>query len=137
MHELEDLRERVLDAKRRLKEAYYTAADGDTRADAKELVTATIDIEKAVEGLIDIGTKSDLARRLLDDRKIELMVRKWSIGLMTRVEDYVKKQKSLPAHHLHRYFEVLREYIHEILEELSTWTREIQNAIETQSLPRE
>ncbi len=137
MRQLDDFQGLVTDAKRRLKEAYYTASDGDTRADAKELVTTVISIEKAVESLINMGIDNKMARSVLTDRRVEVMLSKWSTGLPARVHDYVKRQKSLPSHLLHRYYEVLHDYLEEIIRELSTWTSDIQALIDTPSPPKD
>lgn len=133
MHELAGFLTRTIESKRRLKEVYYTTRDESTKADSKELVAATISAQKIAESLLSKCSKDRLARTALEDRKAELVLSMWSVGLPRRVRDYTEKQRKLGQEHLHKYEESLLEYIQGITREMSTWLNDIETL---SSLPR-
>jgi hypothetical protein len=137
MHELSGFLGRIMDSKRRLKEIYYTTRDESTKADAKELVAATISAQKIVEDLLKKCSDTQMARRALEDRKAELVLRMWSTGLPSRVRDYASKQSKLAKEHLHKYEQSLLEYIQTITQELAGWSSDIETLSNLPRPPRE
>jgi hypothetical protein len=137
MHELTGFLTRIAEAKRQLKEVYYTTRDAATKADAKELVAATISAQKAAEELLRKQSKTRLARKALEDRKAELVLTMWSTGLPERVLDYSGKQRKLGQEHLHKYGASLLEYIQGITLELTRWLDDIDTLTELPRPPRE
>ncbi|NWF95163.1 MAG: hypothetical protein HXY34_03390 [Candidatus Thorarchaeota archaeon] len=137
MQELRVFLGRVVVAKRQLKEVFYTTSEPDVKADVKQLVAAVIAVQRTLDELIELQRKSRLASKMLKDRKVELVLRKWSVGLPRRVTDYVDKKKKLKQEYLHRYQEVLLAYVEEIGRELSGWLIDIQSIRELPKTPRE
>jgi hypothetical protein len=103
--ELMKLHSQVIAAKRSLKQVYYTTRNKESKLDAKELVAATIGVQKLLEELVNLGRKKRIAKKILEDRKAELTVNKWLLGLPKRVKDYVDKSKSFEQQHLAKYAE--------------------------------
>ncbi|MFW9957772.1 MAG: hypothetical protein ACFFCT_06865 [Candidatus Odinarchaeota archaeon] len=126
----------VITAKRDLKQIYYTSRNKESKLDAKELVAAVIGVQKLLEDLIDLSRKRRIAKKVLDDRKAELMIRRWSMGLPKRVKDFVEKAKSLEQQHLTKYCESLLQYITSIGEELAKWIEDITTLAEIPKPPR-
>ena len=137
MHELRGFLTHVMDAKRQLKEVYYTAKEASTKADAKKLVAAAISAQKVAEDLLRKHDKTRLARKALEDRKAELVLRMWSSGLPERVRDYIKKHRKLGQEHLHRYQESLLEYMQGITMELTSWLHDVETLSELPRPPSE
>ncbi|MHA1216072.1 MAG: hypothetical protein ACTSPX_01950, partial [Candidatus Thorarchaeota archaeon] len=59
----------VFDAKRQLKEVYYTTRNADTKADAKELVASMIGIQKSIERILELQKQTRVAARVMSDRR--------------------------------------------------------------------
>ncbi len=137
MQEMQYFLNYVVAAKNILKEAYYTTQNEETKADTKQLIAALIGIEKTVEELLEMYAKHRLAAKLLKDRKAQLELRKWSVGLDRRAKDYVKRSTKLGQEHLHRYHETLRSYIDGIGLELAGWIVDLQTLDETPRPPSE
>jgi len=123
-------------AKRELKEVYYTTRNADSKADAKELVVASITLQKTVEDLITLRQKTKVARKLLEDRKATLSLRKWSTGLPKRIKDFKKKKKDMKQEHLHRFQESLLSYFDGIVDELNSWIIDIETLADLPKPPR-
>ena len=136
MRELRQFLTHVMTAKRKLKELYYTSRDADLKADMKELVAATIGIQKTIEDMIKITQKSRIARKVLEDRKVVLTLRKWSVGLPKRVNSFVSRKKKMSLEHLSRYFESLLDYVNSISEELTAWITAIETIREIPRPPK-
>ncbi|MHA1934404.1 MAG: hypothetical protein ACW97A_03900 [Candidatus Thorarchaeota archaeon] len=136
MHELSEFLTKVLESKRELKEVYYTTRNGDTKADAKELVVVTITLQKTAEDLLELKRKFKMATKVLTDRKAKLNLRKWKTGLPKRVKDYHKKNGKLSQEHLHRFQESLLEYIESISVELNNWVIDIETLRELPKVPK-
>ena len=126
----------VITAKRDLKQIYYTSRNKESKLDAKELVAAVIGVQKLLEDLIDLSRKRRIAKKVLDDRKAELTIRRWSMGLPKRVKDFVEKAKNLEQQHLTKYCESLLQYITSIGEELAKWIEDITTLAEIPKPPR-
>ena len=126
MRELRQFLTHVITAKRKLKEIYYTTRDADLKVDMKELVASTIGIQKTIEDLVKLSQKSKIARKVLEDRKVSLTLRKWSVGFPKRVSTFVKRKKKMSREHLSRYYDSLLEYIQGISEELTAWVLDIE-----------
>ncbi|RDE16845.1 MAG: hypothetical protein C4K47_00880 [Candidatus Thorarchaeota archaeon] len=137
MHELAGFLTRVIESKRRLKEVYYTTRDEDTKADVKELVAATISAQKAAETLLSECGKARLARKALEDRKAELVLRMWSTGLPERVTDYASRQRKLEQQYVHKYQQSLMEYIQDLVREMTSWLDDIKTLSSLPRVPRE
>lgn len=137
MHELRNFLNGVITAKRKLKEVYYTAKHPDTKSDAKELIAATIQLEKAVEQLIDLNQTSKAARKVLNDRRAEINLRKWSEGFPKRAEAYAKKKKDLRHEHLHKYQETLIDYIQSLNDILTAWLTAIETVSGIPDIPKD
>lgn len=127
----------VVAAKRSLKQVYYTARNKESKQDTKELVTATISVQKLVEELIDLSRKRRIAKKILDDRKAGLTIGKWVLGLPKRIKDFVDKTKNLEQQHLTKYAESLLQYIESIGQELAKWIEDIITLVEIPKPPRE
>jgi hypothetical protein len=127
----------VIAAKRELKQVYYTSRNKGSRLDAKELVAATIGVQKLLEELISLSRKRRVAKKVLDDRKAELTINRWSLGLPKRVKDFVDKSKNLEQQHLTKYSESLLQYIDSIGQELAKWIEDIATLAEIPKLPRD
>jgi hypothetical protein len=136
MRELQYFLNYTLASKRTLKEIYYTARDDDLKTDARQLVTAIIGIQKTLEELLEVHTKSKLGAKLLGDRKAGLELRKWSVGLDRRVKDYAIRTRKLRQEHAHRYQVMLLQYMDQIGQELAGWIIDIQTLRETPRPPK-
>jgi len=126
----------VIAAKRDLKQIYYTSRNKESKFDAKELVAATIGVQKLLENLVDLSRKRRIAKKVLDDRKAELTIRRWQVGLPKRVKDFVDKTKNLEQQHLTKYCESLLLYINSIGQELAKWIEDINTLVEIPKPPR-
>lgn len=135
-HELNRLLTHVMTAKRDLKRVYYVARNQDTKFDVKQLVASTITIQRLLQELVTLRRKSRVARKLLDDRKAELQIRRWSDGLPKRVKDFVEKSKKLEQSHLRKFQQALIQYIDSIGEELAAWIEDIHQVAEIPRVPR-
>jgi hypothetical protein len=135
-YELENFLTRVMTSKRTLKEVYYTTRDSETKFDAKELVVATISLQKTLEDLLKMKRKVRAARKVLEDRKAVLSLSKWTKGLTRRVDSYTKKKGKFKQDHLHKYQDSLLEYIEKINEELAKWVIDIETLSEIPRLPK-
>ncbi len=136
MHELREFEAQVRIAKLNLKEVYYTSRDESTKADLKELVAGTIMIQKSIERIIELRRKTRAARIILNDRKAQMTLRKWSNGLAKRVNDFKKKKGKLRHEHLHRYQEILFKYIQSIGESLNDWIIDIETMADIPKPPK-
>ncbi len=114
-------------AKRDLKRVYYTSRNQDMKLDAKELVAATITLQKLLEDLITKRRTIRVAKKMLEDRKAELILRRWSIGFPRRAKDFLAKSKKLEQQHLRKYQQALVGYINGINDELVKWIEDIEN----------
>ena len=114
-------------AKRDLKRVYYTNRNEDAKLDAKELVAATITLQKLLEDLITKRRTIRVAKKILEDKKAELSLRRWSTGFPRRAKDFLGKSKKLEQQHLRKYQQVLVEYINGISNELVKWIEDIEN----------
>jgi hypothetical protein len=95
--------------------------------DAKELVAATITLQRLLEDLIKKRRTIRVAKEILEDKKVELSLRRWSIGFPKRTKDFLSKSKKLEQQHLRRYQLTLLEYINGISIELTKWIEDIEN----------
>jgi hypothetical protein len=127
----------IIAAKRELKQVYYTSRNKESKLDAKELVAATIGVQRLLQELIDLSRKRRVAKRVLEDRKAELTINRWSLGLPKRVKDFVDKSKNFEQQHLTKYSESLLQYINAIGQELAKWTEDIATLAEIPKLPRD
>ncbi|MHA1964036.1 MAG: hypothetical protein ACXACG_14740 [Candidatus Thorarchaeota archaeon] len=116
----------VMTAKRDLKRVYYTSRSQDAKLDAKELVAATITLQKLLEDLITKRRTIRVAKKMLEDRKAELSLRRWSMGFPRRSKDFLSKSKKLEQQHLRKYQQALVEYINGISIELTKWIEDIE-----------
>lgn len=137
VHSLTRLLSYVIAAKRDLKRTYYTARSHDAKLDAKELVAATIALQRLLEDLLAKRRTSRLAKRILEDRKANLSVQRWINGFPKRVKEYLSKSKKLEQQHLRKYQQVLLEYINGISMELARWIEDIETMKELPRLPRD
>jgi hypothetical protein len=137
MQEMRELLNYVIKAKRLIKEIYYTTRNESLKADAKELVAATIAVQKTLEQILVLERRSRTAKRVLGDRKAEMAVRRWSAGLPRRVRDYVEKQKKLEQHHLHKYQIILLQYLENMGKELVAWAEDIDMLREMPRIPKD
>ena len=126
VHSLTRLLSHVMTAKRDLKRVYYTSRNQDMKLDAKELVAATITLQRLLEDLINKRRTLRVAKKMLEDKKAELNLRKWSIGFPKRAKDFLNKSKKLEQHHLRKYQQSLVEYINGISVELTKWIEDIE-----------
>nr|KXH71489.1 MAG: hypothetical protein AM325_10175 [Candidatus Thorarchaeota archaeon SMTZ1-45] len=126
VHSLTRLLTHVMTAKRDLKRVYYTSRDQDTKLDAKELVAATITLQKLLEDLISKRRTIRIAKKILEDRKAELNLQQWSIGFPRRSKDFLSKSQKLEQQHLRKYQQALLEYINGISIELAKWIEDIE-----------
>ncbi len=136
VHSMTRLLTHVMSAKRDLKRVYYTSRNQDSKFDAKELVAATITLQKLLEDLITKRRKIRLAKKVLEDKKAEFILRKWVIGFPKRVKDYVSKSKKLEQHHLRKYQQTLLAFINGISEELTKWVEDIETLREIPRPPK-
>ncbi len=137
MQELRSFLGKVMNAKRELKEVYYTTRNRAKKDDAKEAVAALIGVQRLVEDLIETWRKDGTAKRILSDRKAEVSLRKWAMGLPRRVEDYKSKTRKLDHDKLHRFQEALMRYVEDISDHLAAWIEDIVNLSELPRPPRE
>ncbi|TFG34917.1 hypothetical protein EU527_01015 [Candidatus Thorarchaeota archaeon] len=137
VHELTRLLTQAMSAKRDLKHVYYTRKNKESKLDVKELVAATIAVQKLLEELSNLERKSRVAKKMLQDRKAELTLKKWYTGLPRRVKDFVDKSKNLEQQHLRKYQEVLLQYLEEIGKELAKWIEDIVTLAEIPRVPKE
>ena len=120
-------------AKRDLKRVYYTSRNQETKLDAKELVAATITLQKLLEDLITKKRTISVAKKILEDRKAELSLQRWAIGFPKRAKDFLAKSKKLEQQHLRKYQQSLVIYINDISNELVKWIEDIETL---RGLPR-
>jgi hypothetical protein len=106
------------------------------KLDAKELVAATITLQRLLEDLIQKRRTLRVAKKMLEDKKAELNLRKWSIGFPKRAKDFLSKSKKLEQHHLRKYQQSLLEYINGISIELTKWIEDIETLKEMPRPPR-
>jgi hypothetical protein len=125
-----------MSAKRDLKRVYYTSRNQEAKLDAKELVAATITLQKLLEDLIAKRRRIRMAKKVLEDRKAELIVRRWLIGFPKRVKDFISKSKKLEQHHLRKYQQTFLTFINGISEELTKWVEDIETLREIPRPPR-
>ncbi len=137
MRELRTFLGKVMNAKRELKEVYYTTRNRAKKDDAKEAVAALIGVQRLVEDLIETWRKDRTAKRILSDRKAEVSLRKWALGLPRRVDDYKSKTGKLDQDKLHRFQEALMRYMEDISDHLAAWIEDIVNLSELPRPPRE
>lgn len=126
VHSLTRLLTHVMTAKRDLKRVYYTSRNQDTKLDAKELVAATITLQKLLEDLLAKRRTIRVAKKILEDRKAVLNLQQWSIGFPRRAKDFLSKSKKLEQQHLRKYQQSLLEYINGISTELVKWIEDIE-----------
>lgn len=134
--ELNRLLSQIMTAKRDLKRAYYTARNAETKLDVKDLVAATITVQRLLEELIALRRKHRVAKKVLADRKAELIVRKWTIGLPKRSRDFLEKARNLEQTHLRRYQEAMLKYLDAIAEELTKWIEDVHTLADIPRVPR-
>lgn len=137
VHGLTKLLTLVITAKRDLKRLYYTQRSNETKLDAKELVAAVIGIQRLLEELIDLKRKRKAAKKVLEDRKAELTLRKWSTGLPQRVNGFIDKSKKLEQQHLTKYQQSLLDYLNSMGQELAKWIEDITTIVEIPKIPKE
>ena len=94
VHSLSRLLTHVMIAKRDLKRVYYTSRNEDAKLDAKELVAATITLQKLLEDLIAKRRTIRVAKKILEDKKAELSLRRWSTGFPKRAKDFLSKSRA-------------------------------------------
>jgi hypothetical protein len=134
--ELNRLLAQIMTAKRDLKRVYYTSRNEETKLDVKDLVATTIGVQRLLEELISLRRKEKAAKKILSDKKAELIVRKWTTGLPRRSKDFVEKSRQLEQTHLRRYQEALLRYLEEIGEELAKWIEDIRTLADIPRVPR-
>ncbi|TFH07577.1 MAG: hypothetical protein E4H14_08195 [Candidatus Thorarchaeota archaeon] len=137
VHELTNLLTLVVAAKRDLKRVYYTQKGNQAKLDAKELVASVIGVQRLLEELIDLKRKRRAAKQVLEDRKAELTLRRWSTGLTQRVKSYIDKSKKLEPHHLTKYQQVLLDYFNGMGQELAKWIEDIHTVVEIPKIPKD
>jgi len=126
VHSLTRLLTHVMTAKRDLKRVYYTSRNQDTKLDAKELVAATITLQKLLEDLVTKRRTIRVAKKILEDRKAELSLQRWSMGFPKRAAEFLSKSKKLEQQHLRKYQQALLDYINGISTELEKWMEDIE-----------
>ncbi|TFG99550.1 hypothetical protein E4H12_02260 [Candidatus Thorarchaeota archaeon] len=137
VHGLTKLLTLVMTAKRDLKRLYYTQRSNETKLDAKELVASVIGVQRLLEELIDLRRKRRAAKKVLEDRKAELTLRKWSTGLPQRVDGFIDKSKKLEQQHLTKYQQSLLDYFNTMGQELAKWIEDINTIVEIPKIPKE
>jgi len=137
VHELTKLLTLVMTAKRDLKRVYYTQRSKETKLDSKELVASIIGIQRLLEELVDLNRKRRAAKKVLEDRKAELTLRRWSTGLPQRVKGFIEKSKKLEQQHLTKYQQALLDYINGIGTELASWIEDIHTLVEIPKIPKD
>ena len=137
VHGLTKLLTLVMTAKRDLKRVYYTQRSAEAKLDAKELVASVIGVQRLLEELLNLRRKRRAARKVLEDRKAELTMRRWSAGLPKRVKDFVDKSKKFEQHHLTKYQQTLLDYFNGIGQELAKWIEDITTIVEIPKIPKD
>ncbi|MGY5872096.1 MAG: hypothetical protein RTV72_07635 [Candidatus Thorarchaeota archaeon] len=137
VHGLTKLLTLVMTAKRDLKRVYYTQRSKEAKLDAKELVASVIGIQRLLEELIDLRRKRRAAKKVLEDRKAELTMRRWSTGLPQRVNGFVDKSKKLEPQHLSKFQQALLDYLNSIGQELAKWIEDIATIVEIPKIPKD
>jgi len=124
-------------AKRDLKRVYYTQRGKEAKLDSKELVASIIGVQRLLEELVDLKRKRRAAKKVLEDRKAELTLRRWSTGLPQRVKSFIEKSKKLEQQHLTKYQQSLLDYFNEIGKELASWIEDIHTLVEIPKIPKD
>ena len=137
VHGLTKLLTLVMTAKRDLKRVYYTQRSKDSKLDSKELVATVIGVQRLLEELVDLRRKRRAAKKVLEDRKAELTLRRWSTGLPQRVKGFVDKSKKLEQQHLTKYQQSLLDYFNGIGQELAKWIEDINTLVEIPKIPKD
>jgi len=137
VHELTKLLTLVMTAKRDLKRVYYTQRGKEAKLDSKELVASIIGVQRLLEELVDLKRKRRAAKKVLEDRKAELTLRRWSTGLPQRVKSFIEKSKKLEQQHLTKYQQSLLDYFNEIGKELASWIEDIHTLVEIPKIPKD
>ncbi|MBE0526339.1 MAG: hypothetical protein IH631_05315, partial [Candidatus Thorarchaeota archaeon] len=114
-----------------------TQRSNETKLDAKELVASVIGVQRLLEELIDLRRKRRAAKKVLEDRKAELTLRKWSTGLPQRVDGFIDKSKKLEQQHLTKYQQSLLDYFNTMGQELAKWIEDINTIVEIPKIPKE
>ena len=137
VHGLTKLLTLVMTAKRDLKRVYYTQRGTEAKLDSKELVAAIIGVQRLLEELIDLQRKRRAAKKVLEDRKAELILRRWITGLPQRVKGFIEKSRKLEQQHLTKYQQSLLDYFNEIGTELAKWIEDINTIVEIPKIPKD
>ncbi len=137
VHGLTKLLTLVMTAKRDLKRVYYTQRSKDSKLDSKELVATVIGVQRLLEELVDLRRKRRAAKKVLEDRKAELTLRRWSTGLPQRVKGFIDKSKKLEQQHLTKYQQSLLDYFNGIGQELAKWIEDINTLVEIPKIPKD
>ncbi len=137
VHGLTKLLTLVMTSKRDLKRVYYTQRNEGAKLDAKELVASVIGVQRLLEELIDLKRKRRAAKKVLEDRKAELTMRRWIAGLPKRVNGFIDKSKKLDQQHVAKYQQSLMDYINEIGHELAKWIEDIVTIVEIPKIPKD
>ena len=137
VHGLTKLLTLVMTAKRDLKRVYYTQRSKEAKLDAKELVASVIGVQRLLEELVDLRRKRRAAKKVLEDRKAELTMRRWSTGLPQRVNGFVDKSKKLEPQHLSKFQQALLDYLNSIGQELAKWIEDIATIVEIPKIPKD
>jgi len=137
VHGLTKLLTLVMTAKRDLKRVYYTQRSNEAKLDSKELVASVIGVQRLLEELVDLRRKRRAAKKVLEDRKAELTLRKWSTGLPQRVNGFIDKTKKLEQHHLTKYQQSLLDYFNSMGQELAKWIEDIVTIVEIPKIPKD
>lgn len=137
VHGLTKLLTLVMTAKRDLKRVYYTQRGTEAKLDSKELVAAIIGVQRLLEELIDLQRKRRAAKKVLEDRKAELILRRWTTGLPQRVKGFIEKSRKLEQQHLTKYQQSLLDYFNEIGTELAKWIEDINTIVEIPKIPKD
>jgi hypothetical protein len=137
VHALTKLLTLVMTAKRDLKRVYYTQRSKEAKLDAKELVASIIGVQRLLEELIDLRRKRRAAKKVLEDRKAELTMRRWSTGLPQRVKGYIEKSNKLEPQHLGKFQQALLDYLNSIGTELAKWIEDITTIVEIPKIPKD
>ncbi len=133
MRELAEFMAVVDDAKRDLKEVYYTTRSERVKKGARELVALTVAVQRVAKGLLERASTSRLARGVLTDRHATARLETWRTGLPARVADYKRRARELRAGQLEPFQQALAKYIRTISEELTAWDEDIDTL---EGLPR-
>ena len=137
VHGLTKLLTLVMTAKRDLKRVYYTQRSKDSKLDSKELVASIIGVQRLLEELVDLRRKRRAVKKVLEDRKAELTLRRWSTGLPQRVKGFIDKSKKLEQQHLTKYQQSLLDYFTGIGQELAKWIEDINTLVEIPKIPKD